>query len=270
MRSTTRFGELTGLELPAEAGAGRHVLFVHGWWGGAWVWDRFMPRFAARGFACFAINLRGYHDSKHVPDVGAITIDEHVEDIRTALDALDDPLLVTHSASGMFALKLAETRKLAAAVHLVPAPPAGFFSLRTTRVFAKYMPSVIRSKPFILNKRDMIASDLNCLPPDEAETTYARMVPAPGRQGVQMLTTGVDASRVTGPRLIITGSDDRLVPAKVHHAMAKKFRAEIREYRHHGHYLMREPGWERIADDVIDWLDKAVRDGVATVPASAS
>ena len=34
--------------------------------------------------------------------------------------------------------------------------PAGFFSLRTTRVFLKYLPTVFRGRPVILNKRDMI------------------------------------------------------------------------------------------------------------------
>lgn len=62
MRATSQFGELTGLATDGKVTKERPVLFVHGWWGGAWVWDRFMTRFADRGYACFAINLRGYHD----------------------------------------------------------------------------------------------------------------------------------------------------------------------------------------------------------------
>jgi pimeloyl-ACP methyl ester carboxylesterase len=35
------------------------LLFVHGMWGGAWVWERWLPFFAARGWDGYALNLRG-------------------------------------------------------------------------------------------------------------------------------------------------------------------------------------------------------------------
>ena len=63
--------------------------------------------------------MRGYNDSKPVADMGNVSFDDHLEDIRTAMDALDRPALVTHSASGLIALKLAETQPIAAAVHLI-------------------------------------------------------------------------------------------------------------------------------------------------------
>lgn len=255
MRATSRFGELTGLETENIATKARPVLFVHGWWGGAWVWDRFMTRFAARGYACFAINLRGYHDSKPVESIGKVTCAEHIEDIRAALSVLDRPILVTHSAAGVFALKLAETLPVAAAIHLVPAPPAGFFSTRMVRVMWRYLPRIFRDQPLLLDKPDMIDADLNCLPPDEQEQVYAKMVPAPGRQGREMLTLRVDPAKISGPRLVQSGSDDRLVPAKIHRAMARKYGADYREYAAHGHYLMREPGWEAIADEALAWLE---------------
>jgi pimeloyl-ACP methyl ester carboxylesterase len=224
-----------------------------------------MERFAAQGHSCFAINLRGYHDSKPVADIGKVTLAEHVEDIRYAVSVLGAPILITHSASGLFALKLSEAIKLPAMVHLVPTAPAGFFSFRTLRVFARYMPRILRGKPVILNRRDMFDADLNCLPEAEREAVYARMVPAPGTQGRQMLTAAVDRKKIAGPRLIVSGSDDRLIPASIHRAMATAYGADYREYPGHGHYLMREPGWEAIADDVIAWLD-----GVAGVDSKAA
>jgi len=235
---TTRFGELTGLEAaPTEATRPAPVLFVHGW------------------YRSFAINLRGYHDSKRVADIGKVTFDDHVDDIRAAVEALGEPILITHSAAGHFALKFAEQRTLATTIHLVPTPPAGFFSLRTVRVMAPYLPKIFRGQPVLLNKRDMFDADLNCLPADEQESVYAKMVPAPGTQGRQMLRVSVDAKKVAGARLVVSGTEDRLTPSRIHRAIARKYGADYREYPRHGHYLMREPGWERIADDLIDWLD---------------
>jgi pimeloyl-ACP methyl ester carboxylesterase len=260
MQATRRFGELTGIELLPDDGPRRApILFVHGWWGGAWVWDRMMKRFAAKGHPCFAINLRGYHDSKSVADIGKVTFADHLEDIRYAVNVLGAPILITHSASGHLALKLSEERQLPAMVHLVPTPPAGFFSLRTMRVFARYLPRILAGKPVLLSRRDMFDADLNCLPPEEQESVYARMVPAPGAQGRQMLMVGVDKKKTRGPRLIISGSEDRLIPPRIHRAIARTYNAKYCEYPGRGHYLMREPGWDVIADDISAWLDETVQ-----------
>jgi pimeloyl-ACP methyl ester carboxylesterase len=157
------------------------------------------------------------------------------------------------------ALKLAETQPIAAAVHLVPAPPAGIFSLRSARVYLRYMPLILRGKPVLLNKRDMFDANLNRLPQDEQEAVYAKMVPGPGRQGRQIFGVSVSPKKVSGPRLIQSGTDDRLNSASVHRKMARKFGSTYREYAGHGHYLMREPGWEVIADDAASWIEEHAR-----------
>ena len=102
----------------------------------------------------------------------------------------------------------------------------------------------------------MFAADLNRLPPPEQASVYEQMVLAPGKQGVEigMLGIPVDAKRITGPLLIITGTDDKLVPAGVARTVARRYRADFREYAGHAHYIMREPGWEKIAADIARWL----------------
>lgn len=77
-------GDLTGVELDPTRGPTRHpILFIHGWWGGAWIWaDRFMPFFASPGYRCLAVNLRGNHGSGAVPDPGRISFDDHVQDVH--------------------------------------------------------------------------------------------------------------------------------------------------------------------------------------------
>jgi len=69
-------------------------------------------------------------------------------------------------------------------------------------VFVRYMPLILQGKPVLLNKRDMLDADLNRLPPDEQEAVYAKMVPAPGRQGRQMFGVSVSPKKVSGPQLI--------------------------------------------------------------------
>jgi pimeloyl-ACP methyl ester carboxylesterase len=252
-----KLGNLAAIESKPTGAERGTVLMVHGWWGGAWIWDRFMPRFAERGYRSVAVNLRGHPDSKGAADLGRITFGEHLEDLRASVEALGRPWLLTHSFGGLLSLKLGEDVALPAVVNLVPAPPRGFFSMRTFRVFAPYLLTMARSRPLLPDKATMFDADLNRLPPDEQETVYARMVPASGKQAIEALSVTVDARRLRGPRLIVSGTDDRLIPPAIHRKMAARFGAEYREYVDRAHYIMREPGWEQVADDVMQWFASA-------------
>jgi hypothetical protein len=39
-------------------------------------------------------------------------------------------------------------------------------------------------------------------------------------------------------------------------------------YDTHGHWLLEEPGWERLAADVAAWLDEAIPRNVASLRAA--
>jgi pimeloyl-ACP methyl ester carboxylesterase len=100
--------------------------------------------------------------------------------------------------------------------------------------------------------------DLNRLPPDEQAATYARMAPAPGRQGLEIGVVGVPVRGrdVRCPVLSIGGSDDAMTPPRVARAIGRRLGGTSRIYDGHAHYLVREPGWEVVADDVLTWIDQ--------------
>jgi pimeloyl-ACP methyl ester carboxylesterase len=253
----TQFHDLTALEVKPQGQTRTHPLvFIHGWWGGAWVWDRYLSFFGARGYHCYALNLRGNHGSRPVSDLGKVSFDDHLSDVREVIEMLDKPIVIGHSVGGLLVLKLAEQVELPAFVAIVPAAPRGIVSLTTLRVFLPYIWTMLRHRPFLLKRKAMFAADLNRLPPPEQASVYEQMVLAPGKQGVEigMLGIPVDAKRIAGPILIISGTDDKLVPAAVARTVARRYRADFREYAGHGHYIMREPGWEKVAADIARWL----------------
>ncbi|NNC76066.1 MAG: alpha/beta fold hydrolase, partial [Acidimicrobiia bacterium] len=65
------------------------VLLVHGLWGGSWVWDRFAPRLARRGYRGWAIDLAGSAESHRQDDVGTLSLNDHLAEVYAAVDALD-------------------------------------------------------------------------------------------------------------------------------------------------------------------------------------
>ena len=102
------------------------VLFVHGWWAGAWVWSRFEPVFQARGFETTAIDLP-------LPAPGR-SLDARASPIISRRCAVRQMSWVglwswATSADGLLALRLAEERALPACVALAPAAPRGVMAL---------------------------------------------------------------------------------------------------------------------------------------------
>lgn len=258
-------GDLTGVELEPANGPKRHpILFIHGWWGGAWIWaDRFMPFFASLGYRCLAVNLRGNHGSGVVPDPGRISFADHPQDVRIVCEHLDRPIIIAHSVDGLLAQKVAEEDDLAAVVLLGPGAPRGIFALRSwalARAALQHGADMLRGRPFLPHRKAMFALNLNLLPPGEQEDVYRKMVPASGKQGMEVAILGVPiaAARVRTPMLAIVGAEDKLTPPAVVRSVAKKYGADFRPYTAHAHYIMREPGWEQVAHDIADWIKGTV------------
>ena len=112
------------------------ILFVHGAWHGAWCWEKhFLPHFAEKGYASFALSLRGHGNSERPPHFRWMRIADYVADMAKVVGQLpEEPVLVGHSMGGLVVQKYLEEHTAPAAVLLAPVPVKGV--LRTTlRIF---------------------------------------------------------------------------------------------------------------------------------------
>ena len=161
------------------------LLFVHGMWGGAWVWERWLPFFAARGWDGYALNLRGRAGSRPVADIGRVPLTDYIEDAASVARRLGAVVVVGHSMGGLVAQALAATLTPVAAVAVTPAAPRGIWPLRSAELVAatlRYAPALIRSRPLLPSRRVMTRLALGRLPPEERDSVYARLVPESARQ----------------------------------------------------------------------------------------
>ncbi len=59
------------------------------------------------------------------------------------------------------------------------------------------------------------------------------------------------------PLLFVSGGEDHIMPPAVQKSNAEHYRSntvtERREYPGYAHLLPAQQGWERIADEVLDW-----------------
>ncbi|HYN38889.1 MAG TPA: alpha/beta fold hydrolase, partial [Rhodospirillales bacterium] len=103
------------------------LLFVHGAYGGAWVWEQhYLPWFAERGWEAHALSLRGHGESEGAEKVRFARLRDYVADVEQVLAEISPaPVLIGHSLGGMIVQKLLHSTTVPAAVLMASAPPHG-------------------------------------------------------------------------------------------------------------------------------------------------
>lgn len=260
----TRVGDLTvSVERPASASSKPPVLLIHGMFGGAWYWENYQSLLARRGYESHALNLRGHHGSRPVPDIGKVSLRDYVADGLEVARALRNPIVIGHSMGGLVAQKIAEAGAARALVLLASAPPRWIpvLSWLLLRKQVKYVPALLLHKPIRPHRGDADAVMFNRTPVADRDKFFSRLVPESGKAGFELSAGAIAVHqwRVTSPVLVVTGTDDQFVVPRVARALARKYKATRREYRSFAHHIMTEPGWEAPCAEIVEWLDGAVR-----------
>ncbi len=249
------------------------LVLVHGMWGRASHWDNFKRYFEARGYRCVTPTLR-YHDvePRDAPDprLGRTSLLDYAEDLEELIGSLNEkPVVMGFSMGGILAQLLASRRLAKAIVLLSPAPPAGINHLQPSIIWE--FRSVLLSwgfwkTPFRLPFRETSSAMLNKMPAESRRAIYDGLVYESGRAACEIgfsfldpkRAIAVDASKVTCPVLIMSGTEDREHPISVMRRVAKRYGqvATFVELPDHGHWLIGEPGWEDIAERIERWLER--------------
>jgi pimeloyl-ACP methyl ester carboxylesterase len=269
MPDTARIGDLLlDVALPGRS-TRPVVLMVHGLMGGAWYFAKWLEFFAGRGYPAYALSLRGHHGSRPVEDFGRVSVMDYVSDVRDAVSGVrewhpDAPVvLVGHSMGGLVAQKAAESVAAAGVVLVSTVPPRGIplLSWPLFRREVKHALAMLTSRTIVADPTDVAALFLNRVDPNEVVSFLPRWAPASGRAAREITfgRIGVDAARVRSPVLAIAGADEVAIPLQVQRKVAEKYRGTFRRYEGNAHFLIWEPGWDRIAGEVASWVDQNVR-----------
>jgi non-heme chloroperoxidase len=262
LSGTERIEVLTCPE--SEDAARTPLLFVHGGYVGAWSWaEHFLPWFAARGFAVFALSLRGHGASGGHERLHSFSLDDYVEDLGLAIDALPrPPVLIGHSMGALVVQKRLESASAAAVVLACPVPPFGLlpsaFSLALLRpsLWAEINALAAGRRA----SRDALASALFAGPMESiaVERIYARMQAESRRVLMDMTWWGLPQLwRINPPQSLVIGTTrDALIPPTQAEATARMLGAEFRMLDGLGHALMLDARWERAAEALLGWIEE--------------
>lgn len=224
------------------------------------MWEDYQTRLAAAGYESHALDLRGHHRSRPVRDIGRLSVRDYVEDALEIARSLGNPIVIGHSMGGLVSQKVAEAGACRALVLIASAPPRWIPVVSRLLLMRqlKYMPQLLLHRPLLPDRADADVLMFNRTPVPDRDAQYARLVPDSGRAGLELSlgVIAVHAQRVTAPVLVVTGLDDQFVVPRVSRALARKYRATLKEFPSHGHHIITEPGWEKPCDEIIRWMDE--------------
>ena len=271
MAERVNVGGLVLEHLPPSAPRGRPILFVHGLWAGAWLWERWLPIAAERGWDAWAVELRGRGGSRPGTDLGRVRIRDFAADVRDALAHVGEAVVVGHSMGGLVAQAVAATDpRVRAAVLLCSVPPRGIVALTgpLLRQAGAYLPAMARGRTFAPRRRDADALIMNEVDAAARDELFARMIPDSGTAAreIALGRVAVDPAKVRVPILVAGATHDRISPPAVHPKLVRRYGADELIFEERGHLVMFEEGWRSRAKQVLDWADRAVEAAPGPAP----
>jgi pimeloyl-ACP methyl ester carboxylesterase len=244
------------------------VLMVHGAFAGPFIWEGFAAKFRETGYAVHAPALR-HHESEGRPeDLNQLSLADYADDLEKLVGGFPQPpILVGHAMGGLLAQMLAARAKVHALILLAPSapwgiPPSTLFEIASAQ--AMLLNVGFWNSSLAPDDHVLVRHGLDRLESEERATVLTRLVPESGRAIFEVMHWGLDMRRVseidggkiTCPLLVIAGSEDRINPPGTVERIAALYgaRATYEKIPGMSHWLMGEPGWEKIAGRAIEWL----------------
>lgn len=255
-------------------GTARHtpILFVHGAYGGAWVWEQhFLPYFAEHGYSAHALSLRGHGASEGWESLPFARLRHYVADLEQVAGKMSEPpVLVGHSMGGMIVQKYMHAHPVPAAVLMASVPPHGmvgtFFGMAFSNpMLFREMAMVQMFGPRVSNgesvRRALFSEDTpdeiiqECMPRMQAESTLAIF-------DLLGLDLPPSSSTLDFPVLVLGAEKDAFVYPGGLQATAQTYGTKAEAFPGMAHAMMLDHGWKAAADRILEWLDEpaAARD----------
>jgi len=250
----------------------RKIIFIHGFSGGAWCFEKLIAFFENQGYETIAPDLPFHGQLKAQepsPELGTTSIADYVDYIEKIIDKLDQkPIVIGHSMGGLIAQILASKNKTAKTILLAPAGPYGIITFDLAQVAAVksiLLQSGFWKKSIKQNFKEVAYSMFNQLPIAQQKETFKKLSYESGRAFFEMGFWFFDKNKTTmvkeisSPLLIVAGNKDRLTSPAAIKKIANKYRGNVvyKEFANRAHWLIEEEGWQEIAEYIVGWLEGA-------------
>lgn len=239
------------------------LVFVHGAFAAAWIWEEcFMPRAAAAGYASYALSLRGHGKSFGAEHIDQHSIRDYVDDLSRIVEEIGQtPVLIGHSMGGFVVQKYLEHHTAKAAVLMSSVPPQGLVAA-TFHLFLK-RPGLLMEINQLLSSQDIsldaARQALFAKPVDDQ--LLARFLQRMSMESTRAIWdmsmfSLVNITHVRRTPLTVLGVEhDQLIPPFLVNATGHSYAVPAHIFPGFGHGFPIEPGGEVVLDAAIAWLE---------------
>ncbi len=250
--------------LPTNASRKPSLVFVHGGYCDAWFWEPyFLPWFANRGYAAYALSLRGHGASGGGDTLFIAGLADYEADVEYVVGTLDTPpVLIGHSMGAAVVERIVAKRPVRGAALLAPIPPVGLLPI-ASRLAASHPDYLVHMggvdasrlssdvlqtlRPFYFSANippkvlGEAARHLNAESPRALFDLSLRLHWAlPQKDHRPMFVLGAEGDRICTPDDVRATAEHHNVQAKILPGLA--------------HMLMLEPQWMQVAKAIEEWL----------------
>ena len=253
------------------------IVLIHGFWVTPRSWEDWIAHYEKKGFTVLAPAYPGFEvevealnaDPSPIEQVTVAQIMERLEGVVGGLERA--PILMGHSAGGVFTQLLMDRGYGAAGVAINSAPTEGVKRVPLSQVKASFpvlKNPANRHKAVGFTFEQWQYTFTNTFPEERGRELYERYhIPASGQifwaSALANIHPGKDDTYVNyknpdrAPLLFISGSDDHLMPPSIQQSNAKHYKGEgtvteVKEFTG-PHLLPSIEGWEEVADYALDW-----------------
>ena len=250
-----------------------HLCFVQGDWLSQTVWEKFERHFKACGYACSILSLPTRREPDwfrilHDKDTESSPLQRLVDFYAGQIAALPSPpILIGHALGGLIVQLLLDRGIGVAGVAIASRPPQGVFPgvralLQILTAKSEWLHGVcfLRMTPAQFARYIAYPGSQQT-----AEPHYERLLGKVPQKLLISAALGVGSrllfKQERGSLLLISADDDRMVASSV--ILANYFYqrrslapTDYISFPGYGHLLIAQPGWERVADRIIEWLQQ--------------
>ena len=223
------------------------------------------------GLPGFEVEVEALNDNPTpIEELTVPAVIEHLESMMSELDA--PPILMGHSAGGVFTQQLMDRGYQAAGVAMNSAPTEGVKVIPLSQIkstFPVLKNPANRHKAVGFTFEQWRYAFTNTLSGDEAQRLYERShVPASSNVFWGSMRGNIHPghddtyvnykNRARAPLLFVSGSEDHLMPPKIQRSNAKHYKAEgtiteVKEFEGRAHLMPSQDRSEEVADYALTW-----------------
>jgi pimeloyl-ACP methyl ester carboxylesterase len=239
------------------------VLFIHGAWHAAWCWENFLPYFAARGYASYAVSLRGHGASEGRNRIRwHSAAHSYVDDVAQVIRSLGKPpILVGHSMGGYVVQKYLETHSAAAGILLASIPVSGIFNFVIrygSRHPWQFLKSLLLLNPWHMVETPALTQETFFSPQltaEEISRHFERLQSESFKMVLETMFLNLPRPNIVKtPVHILGAANDQVFTVTEQQATAKAYGTEAVIFSDMAHDMMLEPNWRQVADRILSCL----------------